>query len=108
MCSQYVSEVVIGAPYEVSLDLMEHFKVDMVVHGQTPIQIQGGGEDPYAVPKRLGKFKLVDSDNTMTTERIVERIILHRLEFEARNIKKEKKEIDAYEAFQKSQQVGKV
>jgi ethanolamine-phosphate cytidylyltransferase len=38
----------------------------------------------------------------MTTEKIVERIIRHRLEFEQRNLKKEKKEVEAYDAFQKS------
>jgi hypothetical protein len=40
--------------------------------------------------------------NDMTTEKIVERIIRHRLEFEQRNLKKEKKEVEAYDAFQKS------
>lgn len=39
--------------------------------------------------------------NTITTEDIVERIIRHRLEFEQRNKKKEKKEIEVYEAMQK-------
>ena len=40
----------------------------------------------------------------MTTEKIVERIIKHRMEFEERNIKKEKKEIEAYEAMTKAKQ----
>lgn len=35
----------------------------------------------------------------MTTEKIVERIINHRILFEQRNAKKEKKEIEAYEAI---------
>ena len=46
---QYVSEVVIGAPYNVSQDLMDHFKVDIVVHGQTPIVDDKDGSDPYEV-----------------------------------------------------------
>jgi len=37
----------------------------------------------------------------MTTEKIVERIIRHRLEYEHRNMAKEKKEIEAFEAIQK-------
>lgn len=77
-CFQYVSEVVIGAPYAVSQNLMEHFKVDLVCHGQTPIQPDADGSDPYAEPKRQGKFKLLNSENTMTTEKIVDRIIHHR------------------------------
>ena len=43
----------------------------------------------------------------MTTDRIVERIIEHRLEFELRNNKKEKKEKAAFEAFVKAKQEGR-
>lgn len=96
LACKYVNEVVIGAPYHVTKDLMEHFNVDVVCHGQTPITL----EDPYAVPKMLGKFMLLDSGNTMTTEKIVERIIRHRIEYERRNAKKEKKEIEAFEELQ--------
>lgn len=49
MIFQYVNEVVIGAPYCVSKDLMEHFKVDVVCHGQTPIMNDVDGKDPYEV-----------------------------------------------------------
>lgn len=75
---QYVNEVVIGAPYEVTKDLMEHFNVSIVCHGQTPIMPCEGGTDPYIEPKRQNKFKLLNSKNDMTTEKIIERIILHR------------------------------
>lgn len=50
---------------------------------------------------------LLNTDNDMTTERIVERIIRHRLDYEHRNQKKQKKEADAYEAYQKSKEVEK-
>lgn len=101
---KYVNEVVIGAPYEVTKDLMEHFKVDVVVHGQTLIKSELG--DPYAVPKTMGKFVMIDSGSKITTEQIVERIIKNRLEYEERNMKKEKKEIAVFEAQQKSQKVA--
>lgn len=93
LACKYVSEVVIGAPYSVTQDLMDHFAVDIVIHGKTPVMLDENGKDPFEVPKKLGKFKLIDSGNDMTTEKIVERIIRNRLEFEARNIKKEKKEL---------------
>ncbi|XP_011153206.1 ethanolamine-phosphate cytidylyltransferase isoform X1 [Harpegnathos saltator] len=102
LACKYVNEVVIGAPYEVTRNLMEHFNVSVVCHGQTPIMPCEDGSDPYAEPKRQNKFKLLDSGNDMTTEKIVERIILHRLEYENRNIRKEKKELAAYEALMKS------
>jgi len=44
-----VSEVVIGAPYSVTADMMDHFKVDVVCHGQTYIHPDADGSDPYAV-----------------------------------------------------------
>lgn len=40
---------------------MNHFKVDVVCHGQTPIALEGGCQDPYAVPKTMKKFVLIDS-----------------------------------------------
>jgi glycerol-3-phosphate cytidylyltransferase-like family protein len=46
---QYVSEVVIGAPYSVTAEMMEHFKVDIVCHGHTYIHPDVDEEDPYAV-----------------------------------------------------------
>lgn len=59
-----MNEVVIGAPYSVTVDLMNHFKVDVVCHGQTDISLENGTQDPYAVPKAMGKFILVDSGKT--------------------------------------------
>lgn len=81
---------------------MEHFHVDVVVHGHTPIASDEDGGDPYAVPKARDQFVLVDSLSDMTTEKIVERIIRNRLQFEERNIKKERKEVAAYEAYTKA------
>jgi len=93
LACRYVSEVVIGAPYAVTEELMKHFNVDLVCHGLTPVVSDSG--DPYEVPKRMGKFAVVDSGNALTTERIVQRIIEHRLDFEIRNAKKEKREVEA-------------
>ena len=50
------------------------------------------GSDPYEEPKRQGKFQVVPSGNDLTTERLVQRIVAKRLEYEVRNEKKEKKE----------------
>ncbi|XP_046359444.1 ethanolamine-phosphate cytidylyltransferase-like isoform X1 [Haliotis rufescens] len=97
LACKYVSEVVIGAPYAVTKDLMNHFKVDMVCHGMTPIMPDIDGSDPFAEPKRQGKFKLIESGNELTTQMIIERIIKHRLEYESRNKKKEEKERKIYE-----------
>ncbi|XP_076458766.1 ethanolamine-phosphate cytidylyltransferase-like isoform X1 [Babylonia areolata] len=97
LACRYVSEVVIGAPYEVTPELMDHFKVDLVCHGNTPIMPCEDGSDPYAEPKKRGKFKVLDSGNPLTTDMIIQRIIKHRLEFEARNKRKEEKELKIME-----------
>lgn len=56
-----MNEVVIGAPYSVTKDLMDHFKVNIVCHGKTPISNDVDSSDPYAVPKVMGKFEILDS-----------------------------------------------
>uniref|UniRef100_A0A7E4VAB1 ethanolamine-phosphate cytidylyltransferase n=1 Tax=Panagrellus redivivus TaxID=6233 RepID=A0A7E4VAB1_PANRE len=97
-----VSEVVIGAPYVVTQDLIDRFRIDYVVEG-THVEHHQQSEDvdPYAVPKALGKYKTVDSNNDMTTEKIIDRIIDHRRAFESRNAAKERKEAAAFKALQK-------
>lgn len=77
--------------------------MDIVAHGQTPIPPEHG--DPYAYPKIQQKFVTIDSGSSITTEQIVERIIKNRLEYEQRNLKKEKKEMAVIEAM-KSQKVA--
>lgn len=57
---------------------MKHFHVDVVCHGKTPVKMDINGEDPYLIPKSMNKFVTVDSENNMTTEKIVERIIINR------------------------------
>lgn len=96
-----VNEVVIGAPYSITAEMMDHFNVSVVVHGTSPIYEDADDSDPYAEPKRRNKFKMVDSGNPLTTDDIVLRILKHRMDFAERNKKKEKKEIAAYEQFRK-------
>lgn len=97
---KYVDNVLIGAPFTINADLMELFNVAVVCHGKVKISDDADLEDPYLVPKKMGKFISVDSESTMTTEKIVERVIMNRMEYENRNLVKERKEIEAFEAFQ--------
>lgn len=83
---------------------MDHFNVDVVCHGRTQISSNHG--DPYAVPKTMGKFVVIDSGNSMTTEKIVQRIIQNRLEYEKRNSKKEAKEVAIFEATQRKEKIA--
>uniref|UniRef100_A0A671T8T3 ethanolamine-phosphate cytidylyltransferase n=1 Tax=Sinocyclocheilus anshuiensis TaxID=1608454 RepID=A0A671T8T3_9TELE len=96
---RYVSEVVIGAPYAVGKDLLDHFKVALVCHGKTEVFPDTDGTDPYAEPKKRGIFRILDSGNNLTSDDIMQRIIENRLQFEARNQKKEAKEMAIIEGF---------
>uniref|UniRef100_A0A665VL31 ethanolamine-phosphate cytidylyltransferase n=1 Tax=Echeneis naucrates TaxID=173247 RepID=A0A665VL31_ECHNA len=104
LACRYVSEVVIGAPFAVTKDLLDHFKVDLVCHGKTEIYPDKDGSDPYAEPRRKGILRTVDSGNSLTTDAIVQRIIKNRLQFEARNQKKEAKEIAVIQAMKRKEE----
>ncbi|XP_062523256.1 ethanolamine-phosphate cytidylyltransferase-like [Corticium candelabrum] len=88
LACRYVDEVVIGAPYEVTQELIDHFKITVVAHGKTPIVLNQEGKDPFHVPKQLGIFQVIDSGNKMTSQTIIDRIIAQRLMYEERNRKK--------------------
>ncbi|XP_061741373.1 ethanolamine-phosphate cytidylyltransferase-like isoform X1 [Nerophis ophidion] len=103
LACRYVSEVVIGAPFSVTKDLLDHLKVDLVSHGKMQIYPNKDGSDPYAVPRKQGILRIVDSGNTLTTDAIVQRITKNRLLFQARNQKKEANEIAVIEAMQRHQ-----
>ena len=68
-------------------------------HGDTHVSPDVDGSDPYAEPKKQGKFSVVPSGNPLTTEMLVQRIVARRLDYEKRNEKKEKKEKAAYDAY---------
>lgn len=49
LACKFVNECVIGAPYTVTADVLDHFKVDIVAHGSTEVIPCADGSDPYAV-----------------------------------------------------------
>lgn len=86
-----VNEVVIDAPPKVTSDLIEHLKVDMVYHGR--FFDSNNIFDPYEIPKRMGKFGIIDSGSDVTTDKIVERIRKHDEQYRATNKLKEENEL---------------
>ena len=65
----------IGAPYSVTAEMLDHFRVSVVCHGSTPVAGDTDGQDPYAEPRRRGQFVQVESGNSLTTEMLVQRIL---------------------------------
>lgn len=102
LACRYVNQVIIGAPYQVTKQLIDQFKIDVVAHGDTKIMEDVDGTDPYQHPKDLGIFQSIKSGNVLTTADIVQRIIRHKLEYEQRNKKKETKELAVLEYLEKT------
>ena len=56
LACRYVDEVVIGAPYDVTRETMEHFNVDVVCHGMEAKCCKNGGiNPPYSVTGKMRK-----------------------------------------------------
>jgi len=92
LACRYADEVVIGAPYTVTKDLMDQLSVDWVVHGDDHAKPDHEGRDPYEVPKQLGKFSIIKHTPDMGVYEVVQRIIDNRVKYEERNKKKQEKE----------------
>jgi len=95
-----VSEVLIGASYCVTQDLIDRFGIHIVAQGiRTEHHNTINGVDCYEVPKRLGIYRTIDSGNSTTETLVIDRIIENRRAFENRNRLKERKEIAAFNAL---------
>ncbi len=86
--------MIIGAPYSITEELLTSFGVNFVVQDVSLLQESTEEEfvdkenhigstipranDPYAVPKRLGMYKEVDSNCKLSTDDIIRRIIDNR------------------------------
>ncbi|XP_072035432.1 ethanolamine-phosphate cytidylyltransferase-like isoform X2 [Amphiura filiformis] len=104
LACRYVHEVVIGAPYKITEDVLNHFKIDLVVGGNTHVEPCNDGSDPNEIPKKKGIFRQVDSKSELSTPVIVERIITNRLRFQQRNKAKEAKEMKLIQIMEKKKQ----
>jgi len=94
LACRYVDEVIIGAPWEVTEDLIKQQNVTYVATGTVvdPSYHESPG-DGYEYPRKAGILKVINSSEDITTTKIVQRIIEHRALFLERNRKKEQKEI---------------
>lgn len=97
---RYVDEVIIGAPYSVTKDVLEKIcKVHVVAHGVNAVLPDLDNGDPYKLPKELGIYhEIATPQSRLTNSTIVQRIVSNRLAYEERNRKKEAKELAAIEA----------
>ncbi|KAK9824144.1 hypothetical protein WJX72_008090 [[Myrmecia] bisecta] len=98
LACKFVDEVIIGAPLEITQDLLTTFNISLVVRGTVSETAADGKVEArrYAVPQAKGAFRTLDSPSAMTTQTVIQRILDNRKQYEARNAKKNKSEQEYY------------
>ncbi|XVE98866.1 hypothetical protein REPUB_Repub03eG0145700 [Reevesia pubescens] len=98
LACRYVDEVIIGAPWEVTKDMITTFNISLVVHGTVAESnsLLPGETDPYAVPKSMGIFRLLESPKSITTSSVAQRIVANHEAYTRRNAKKAQSEKKYY------------
>ncbi|KAJ4751079.1 Ethanolamine-phosphate cytidylyltransferase [Rhynchospora pubera] len=99
LACRYVDEVIIGAPREVSKDMITTFNISLVVHGTIAENMGFLKEEPnqYRVPMAMGIFRQLESPLDITTSTIIRRIVANHEAYQKRNEKKEASERKYYE-----------
>ncbi|KAJ6827948.1 ethanolamine-phosphate cytidylyltransferase [Iris pallida] len=100
LACRYVDEVIIGAPREISKDMITTFNISLVVHGTVAENkdFLMQKSNPYVVPMEMDMFQKVRSPLDITTSTIIKRIVANHEAFQKRNEKKEASEKRYYEA----------
>jgi ethanolamine-phosphate cytidylyltransferase len=96
LACRYVDEIIIGAPREVSRDMITTFNISLVVHGTVAEGSSVVEVDPYALPKSMGIFQTVTSPKTITSVSVATRIIDNHETYKKRNLKKKASEDKYY------------
>lgn len=90
LACKFVDEVIIGAPWVVSDDMLKTMNITSVVHGAHYGETRGkyAEIDRYAVPKSTGIFAEIPSTSDLSVHVILDRVIANREAFIHRNKKK--------------------
>jgi ethanolamine-phosphate cytidylyltransferase len=88
---RYVDEVIIGAPFDISEDVLNSLRIDVVCRGAGPVFLFPGEADPCDLAKKRGIYVEIESKYKLSTIKIIERIIQRRLEYEKKKETSEKK-----------------
>ncbi|KAG0170341.1 Ethanolamine-phosphate cytidylyltransferase [Apophysomyces sp. BC1034] len=107
LACRYVDEVIIGAPFSVTEDILnKEYNVQIVAHGNTDTEPDLDGLDPYLLPKQRGIYVEIENPNaTITTRGIIDRIIKNRIVYEERQRRKNgKAALEAEKELEEKQQ----
>ncbi|KAJ3693475.1 hypothetical protein LUZ60_008955 [Juncus effusus] len=92
LACRYVDEIIIGAPWQVSKDMIATFNISLVVHGTVSESSSTLEIDPYIVPKSMGIVQTIESPRNTTTLSVATRIINNFDAYKKRNLKKKASE----------------
>ncbi|KAL4190121.1 hypothetical protein AMTRI_Chr08g210520 [Amborella trichopoda] len=99
LACRYVDEVIIGAPWVVSKDMITTFNISLVVHGTVAenSDFWKVDDNPYAAPISMGIYREIESPLDVTTTTIIRRIVANHESYQKRNEKKAESERRYYE-----------
>jgi ethanolamine-phosphate cytidylyltransferase len=99
LACRYVDEIIIGAPWEVTKDMITTFNISLVVHGTCaePNDLKNGEVNPYTAAKDMGIYRTIESPRDLTTSTIIRRIVVNHEAYRLRNEKKQQSEKKYYE-----------
>lgn len=84
---KYVDDVIIGAPWGVTEDMIKTLNISLVIQGSCHKDSYDEfiGEDPYLLPKQLGIYVEIPSSTKLTAFEIVQRVIDNKKLYIQRN-----------------------
>jgi ethanolamine-phosphate cytidylyltransferase len=98
LANRFVDDVIIGAPYEISQDMIRSLNIKKVIVPSTQVDLlvpRMKDTDPYKAAKDLGIYEEINLDCKMTIETISARVAEHRDKHETK-FKKWKGRQDKY------------
>lgn len=112
LACRYADEVIIGAPWAITKDMISTMGISLVVEGSVcdlnnaddQERARAALEDAVKVPRELGMLRVFDSPSKMTAKTIIDRIVEQRAAFEKRFESKAKKEADYYKTKEETRE----
>eukprot|EP00127_Corallochytrium_limacisporum_P001207 Clim_evm42s44 gene=Clim_evmTU42s44 len=105
LACQYADAVIMGAPLEVSTQILDQFNVSTVLHGTgwEDMSLDAGKRRTiYAEAIKKGIYKEVDMGQSLSTPQVLERITRQYQSYVRRNRRKQTREREAYEALMRT------
>lgn len=88
LAMKYVDDVIIGAPYVITKELIKQVEPSVVVEGSNPTRTNQ--EESYRIPNEIGIFKKIESDYPeFTAKTVIKRILDNYSQYASRNAYRE-------------------